>query len=45
MSHAQAHRGHRLVRYRNTIVTETVYREQIRLVLMQGAETMDDLFS
>ncbi|MEV0967785.1 tyrosine-type recombinase/integrase [Microtetraspora glauca] len=35
----------RLVGHRNTVVTETVYRKQIRPVLMQGAETMDDLFS
>ncbi|MEV1198628.1 hypothetical protein [Microbispora rosea] len=30
--------------YRNTVVTETVYRKQIRPVLMQGAEKMDSLF-
>jgi integrase len=35
----------RLVGHRNTVVTETVYRKQIRPVLMQGAETMDDFFS
>ncbi|WP_433354193.1 site-specific integrase [Microtetraspora malaysiensis] len=35
----------RLVGHRNTVVTETVYRKQIRPVLMQGAETMDELFS
>ncbi|GAA1293886.1 hypothetical protein Psi02_42430 [Planotetraspora silvatica] len=34
----------RLAGHRNTVVTETVYRKQIRPVLMQGAETMDDLF-
>ncbi|GAA4583606.1 hypothetical protein GCM10023194_21390 [Planotetraspora phitsanulokensis] len=27
------------------MVTETVYRKRIRPVLMQGASTMDDLFS
>lgn len=35
----------RLVGHRNTVVTETVYRKQIRPVLMQGAEAMDDIFS
>lgn len=34
----------RLVGHRNTVVTETVYRKQIRPVLMQGAEAMDDIF-
>ncbi|WP_230985267.1 tyrosine-type recombinase/integrase [Microbispora oryzae] len=34
----------RLVGHRNTVVTETVYRKQIRPVLMQGAEKMDSLF-
>lgn len=34
----------RLVSRRNTVVTETVYRKQIRPVLMQGAEAMDDMF-
>ncbi|WP_218001756.1 hypothetical protein [Microtetraspora malaysiensis] len=33
-----------LVGHRNTVVTETVYRKQIRPVLMQGAEAMDDIF-
>ncbi|MEV0967784.1 hypothetical protein [Microtetraspora glauca] len=31
--------------HQNTVVTETVYSKQIRPVLMQGAETMDDFFS
>src|SRR5690606_17035500 len=35
----------RLVGHRNTVVTETVYRKQIRPVLMQGAEAMDDISS
>mgnify|MGYP001392321994 CR=1 FL=1 len=35
----------RLVGHRSTVVTETVYRKQIRPVLMQGAETMDNLFT
>lgn len=34
----------RLVGHRSTVVTETVYRKQIRPVLMQGAEAMDSLF-
>ncbi|MBE3014092.1 hypothetical protein IL992_33675 [Microbispora sp. NEAU-D428] len=34
----------RLVGHRNTVVTETGYRKQIRPVLMQGAEKMDSLF-
>jgi integrase len=34
----------RLVGHRNTVVTEMVYRKQIRPVLMQGAEAMDDIF-
>ncbi|WP_211590678.1 hypothetical protein [Microbispora sp. H11081] len=34
----------RLVGHRNIVVTETVYRKQIRPVLMQGAEKMDSLF-
>ncbi|WP_239513732.1 tyrosine-type recombinase/integrase [Streptosporangium sp. 'caverna'] len=34
----------RLVGHRNTVVTEMVYRRQIRPVLMQGAEAMDDIF-
>ncbi|WP_256862275.1 tyrosine-type recombinase/integrase [Microbispora sp. GKU 823] len=34
----------RLVGHRNTVVTETAYRKQIRLVLVQGAERMDSLF-
>lgn len=35
----------RLVGHRNTIVTETVYRKQIRPVLMQDAKAMDGIFS
>ncbi|MGJ6963749.1 hypothetical protein ACSDR0_17740 [Streptosporangium sp. G11] len=34
----------RLVSHRNTVVTETVYRKQIRPVLIQGAKAMDDIF-
>ncbi|XVQ83665.1 tyrosine-type recombinase/integrase [Microbispora siamensis] len=34
----------RLVDHHNTVVTEIVYRKQIRPVLMQGAEKMDSLF-
>jgi integrase len=34
----------RLVGHTNTVVTETVYRKQIRPVLMQGAEAMDEIF-
>ncbi|WP_246266899.1 site-specific integrase [Nonomuraea typhae] len=34
----------RLVGHRNTVVTETVYRKQIRPVIQQGAERMDELF-
>ncbi|MGW4425754.1 site-specific integrase [Streptosporangium sp. NPDC004631] len=34
----------RLVGHQNTAVTETVYRKQIRPVLMQGAEAMDEIF-
>jgi integrase len=34
----------RLVGHNSTEVTETVYRKQIRPVLMQGAEKMDSLF-
>ncbi|WP_271220505.1 hypothetical protein [Streptosporangium carneum] len=30
--------------HRNTVLTETVYRKQIRPVLMQGAEAMDEIF-
>jgi integrase len=35
----------RLVGHRSTIVTEMVYRKQIRPVLMQGAEAMDVIFT
>ncbi|WP_433500414.1 tyrosine-type recombinase/integrase [Sphaerimonospora sp. CA-214678] len=35
----------RLVGHRNTVVTETVHREQIHLVLMRGAEKRDSLFA
>lgn len=34
----------RLVGHSNTKVTETVYRKQLRPVLLEGAEAMDDLF-
>jgi uncharacterized NAD-dependent epimerase/dehydratase family protein len=34
----------RLVGHRNTVVTEMVYREQIRPVFVQGTEAMDDIF-
>ncbi|MFG1616380.1 hypothetical protein ACGFI3_26775 [Nonomuraea wenchangensis] len=34
----------RLVGHRNTSVTETVYRKQLRPVLLEGAEAMDELF-
>ncbi|WP_276607701.1 tyrosine-type recombinase/integrase [Microbispora catharanthi] len=35
----------RLVGHSNTKVTETVYRKQLRPVLLEGAEAMDQLFS
>ncbi|KAA9375198.1 tyrosine-type recombinase/integrase [Microbispora cellulosiformans] len=35
----------RLVGHSNTRVTETVYRKQLRPVLLEGAEAMDGLFS
>ncbi|MGN9785425.1 tyrosine-type recombinase/integrase [Nonomuraea sp. ZG12] len=35
----------RLVGHRSTVVTETVYRKQIRPVLMQGAEAMNVIFT
>jgi hypothetical protein len=35
----------RLVGHAGTIVTERVYRKQIRPVLLTGAEAMDDTFS
>jgi integrase len=35
----------RLVGHRSTVVTETVYRKQIRPVLMQGVEAMDVIFT
>jgi integrase len=34
----------RLIGHRSTIVTETVYRQQLRPVLTEGAETMDIVF-
>jgi hypothetical protein len=34
----------RLVGHTNTAVTETVYRLQIRPVLIEGAEAMDRIF-
>ena len=34
----------RLVGHSNTIVTETVYRKQLRPVLVEGAEAMDRIF-
>jgi len=34
----------RLVGHTGTATTETVYRKQIRLVVMGGAEVMDSLF-
>ncbi|WP_433367400.1 site-specific integrase [Streptosporangium sp. CA-115845] len=34
----------RLVGHRNTSVTETVYRKQLRPMLLEGAEAMDRLF-
>ncbi|AQZ68610.1 Integrase [[Actinomadura] parvosata subsp. kistnae] len=40
-----AHRGlSRLVGHRNTTVTETVYRKQLRPMLLEGAVAMDELF-
>ncbi|MFF0306908.1 site-specific integrase [Streptosporangium sp. NPDC004379] len=35
----------RLVGHRNTSVTETVYRKQLRPMLLEGAEAMDQIFS
>ncbi|MED7932011.1 site-specific integrase [Nonomuraea sp. LP-02] len=34
----------RLVGHRNTTVTETVYRKQLRPVILDGAEAMDQIF-
>ncbi|MEV4358736.1 tyrosine-type recombinase/integrase [Nonomuraea sp. NPDC049625] len=34
----------RLVGHRNTTVTETVYRKQLRPVMLEGAEAMDQIF-
>ncbi|MEV4064849.1 tyrosine-type recombinase/integrase [Nonomuraea dietziae] len=34
----------RLVGHSNTVVTGTVYRHQIRPVIMQGAEAIDRIF-
>ncbi|MFJ2028715.1 tyrosine recombinase XerC [Streptosporangium sp. NPDC087985] len=34
----------RLVGHRNTSVTETVYRKQLRPMLLEGAEAMDQIF-
>jgi len=35
----------RLVGHRGTIVTEAVYRKQLRPVITQGAEAMDRIFA
>jgi integrase len=35
----------RLVGHAGTIVTEKVYRKQIRPVLLAGAEAMDEIFA
>ncbi|MGI5485556.1 tyrosine-type recombinase/integrase [Microtetraspora malaysiensis] len=35
----------RLVGHSNTRVTETVYRKQLRPLLLEGAEAMDRIFS
>ena len=35
----------RLVGHRGTIVTEAVYRKQLRPVITEGAETMDRIFA
>ena len=34
----------RLVGHTNTVVTETVYRQQIRPVIQEGAIAMNDIF-
>jgi integrase len=34
----------RLVGHRSTSVTETVYRKQLRPMILEGAEAMDELF-
>jgi integrase len=34
----------RLVGHKSTVVTELVYRKQIRLVMQSGAEAMDRIF-
>lgn len=34
----------RLVGHRNTSATETVYRKQLRPVMLEGAEAMDQIF-
>jgi integrase len=34
----------RLVGHTNTVVTETVYRKQIRPVIQEGAVAMNDIF-
>ena len=34
----------RLVGYKSTVVTELVYRKQIRPVMQSGAEAMDRIF-
>lgn len=34
----------RLVGHTNTVVTETVYRKQIRPVMQEGARAMDAIF-
>ncbi|WP_268958677.1 hypothetical protein [Nonomuraea aridisoli] len=34
----------RLVGHRNTTVTETFYRKQLRPVILDGAEAMDQIF-
>jgi hypothetical protein len=35
----------RLVGHTSTAVTETVYRQQIRPVIIEGAEAMDRIFA
>jgi len=34
-----------LIGHKSTVVTEPVYRQQIRPVLQSGAEVMDSIFS
>ncbi|MFC4012921.1 hypothetical protein ACFOY2_37230 [Nonomuraea purpurea] len=35
----------RLVGHKGTVVTEKVYRKQLRPVLLEGAEAMDRIFA